>query len=456
MSLPRPLTLELTRAFLGGPWTRDGLYARASQLFAKTRNRPWLWTLVDRILGRFSPNAAVPVAQKVVRAIEDANFTISERSAESLLLIDPPPVWPGQMLPGPGPASRWPVPPVVSVSDLAEWLFLSVGELEWFANRGQWNSRSGVDRLSHYCYRWVPKRSGGLRLLESPKPRLKRIQRQVLDQILGAIPIHESAHAFRAGRSVVSFVEPHQNQQAILHIDLREFFPSISAERVNAVFRTAGYPEEVASRLTGICTTATPSMVLEAGLPRREGETPWLRWRSPHLPQGAPTSPTLANLCSWKLDQRLAALATAVSARYTRYADDLVFSGDRQFQRSLPRLRLLIAAIILDEGFDLHQRKTRVLVAGTRQQVAGIRLNHHANIPRETYDELKAILHNCRRFGPHSQNHAGHLRFREHLQGRLAYWSAICPDRMTRLQRLYDQIDWSLEAVSPEDPVDET
>jgi len=83
------------------------------------------------------------------------------------------------------------------------------------------------------------------------------------------------------------------------------------------------------------------------------------------------------------------------------------------------------------------------MLQGTRQQISGIRVNQHSNIPREVFDELKAILHNCRRHGPASQNHAGHAHFREHLQGRLAYWSAICPERIAKLKGIFDEIVWN-------------
>lgn len=288
----------------------------------------------------------------------------------------------------------------------------------------------------------MPKPSGGHRLLETPKPNLKRLQRRILDGILNHVPPHAAAHAFRTGRSIASHVAPHAGQGVVLHIDLREFFPSIRASHVNAAFRTMGYPERVARLLTGLCTNDTPTSVLNNALPRHLDEGTWQRQRSKHLPQGAPTSPALANLCAYQLDCRLEGLARTLSARYTRYADDLVFSGGRDFQKSLPRLRILINAIVLDQGFEIRHRKTHVMPAGTPQQVSGIRLNVHPNIPRETFDELKAILHNCCQFGPDSQNRAGHPAFREHLQGRLAYWSSVNPERIIKLQQSFDRIVW--------------
>jgi hypothetical protein len=148
---------------------------------------------------------------------------------------------------------------------------------------------------------------------------------------------------------------------------------------------------------------------------------------------------------------RLSGLARRANARYSRYADDLVFSGDREFERSVPRFRVLVCAILLDEGFAIRRRKTRVMRSGRRQVVAGIVVNRRFNVPRDEYDRLKAILCNCRRFGPHSQNRSQLPCFREHLQGRVAYVRMVHATRGQRLQVLLDEIDWgSPEPISGE------
>lgn len=168
-----------------------------------------------------------------------------------------------------------------------------------------------------YHYRIFRKRSGSVRLIESPKPRLKELQRQILAFLLDKIPLHPAVHGFRVGRSIKTFAVPHVGQRVILRMDLQNFFPSISRARVQAMFRTAGYPERVADLLGGICTNATPRDVWN-NLPF-EVDPVLLRetrslYREPHLPQGAPTSPALANLCSYRLDCRLAGLARSAGA----------------------------------------------------------------------------------------------------------------------------------------------
>ena len=125
-----------------------------------------------------------------------------------------------------------------------------------------------------------------------------------------------------------------------------------------------------------------------------------MRWlyAKPHLPQGAPTSPSIANLCAYRLDCRLSALADTAGAIYTRYADDLAFSGDTDFARVAKRFQLHASATAMEEGFRVHHRKTRIMRRGVCQRLAGIILNEHPNLPRNDMDRLKATLMNCIRF----------------------------------------------------------
>ena len=165
-------------------------------------------------------------------------------------------------------------------------------------------------------------------------------------------------------------------------------------------------------------------------------------WRARHLPQGAPTSPALANLVAYRLDVRLHALAQKLGATYTRYADDLAFSGDQRLERAAKRLQVLVGVIAAEEGFELHFRKSRFMRQGVRQQLAGVVVNVRPNLKRKAYDELKATLYNCARQGPESQNRAGHADFRRHLAGRIAYVKMLHPERGAKLQALFERIVW--------------
>ena len=341
------------------------------------------------------------------------------------------------------------LPDLPTRGDIAKWLNLELPQLEWFADVGGRNFRADDERLRHYAYKWVAKRSGGFRLLEIPKSRLRALQQRILHELIEYVPPHESAHGFRARHSCVTNAGQHIGQQVLVSLDLQDFFVSVSALRISAMFRTLGYPDSAARVLTGLCTSQVPSPVLDARDPAKyEFEQPrpdWLtrkRFQSPHLPQGAPTSPALANLCAFNLDLRLQAAAEALDARYTRYADDLVFSGGRQFEHAAGRFIPLVGAIALEEGFSMNFRKTRVMGRGSCQKINGIVVNERMNVARRERDQLKAILHNCVRHGPTSQNRAGLADFRSHLMGRLAYVQMITPLHGQRMERLFEQIVW--------------
>ncbi len=207
----------------------------------------------------------------------------------------------------------------------------------------------------------------------------------------------------------------------------------------------AGYPEPVADLLGGLCTHATPRRfwkTLGKGIDVERMIEARALYAWQHLPQGAPTSPALANLCFWRADSRLTGLARAAGAAYTRYADDLAFSGDENFERGISRFAARVAAILEEEGFAVHHRKTRVMRQGVRQYLAGIVVNEHPNIVRADYDRLKAILTNCARLGPDTQNREAHPNFRAHLQGRVAFVASVNPTRGAKLRSLFTQIKW--------------
>jgi len=168
----------------------------------------------------------------------------------------------------------------------------------------------------------------------------------------------------------------------------------------------------------------------------------WEWYGRPHLPQGAPTSPALANICAWRMDRRLSSLAEACGAVYTRYADDLAFSGDESFERSIERFATQVAAIVEEGGFRVNHHKTRIMRQSARQHLAGLVANQRVNVRRAEFDLLKAILTNCVRLGPESQNRDGHPRFREHLEGRVAFVESINPAKARRLRAILDRIRW--------------
>jgi RNA-directed DNA polymerase len=408
---------------------------------------PWFRPIAGRILATFNRQEPDPLRRLVDFLERDKGCVRAFRRYPLAFHLSRKP--PPGMAPSSGAPTSWKVPAITTAAELAGLLCITPHELDWFADNQGRERSCRIEALRHYRYRWVAKRSGTFRLIEAPKLRLKRFQRVVLDAILAHIPPHEAAHGFCPGRSINTFVRPHVGRAIVLKMDLRDFFVSITNARVAAIFLTAGYPELVAKLLAGLCTNTVPTDVLNQ-VARSDPDLlrltmPWQDqrpYRLPHLPQGSPTSPALANLAAYRFDTRLAALATASGAVYTRYADDLVFSGDQAFARSVDRFKVPVAAIAIEEGFAVQHRKTRAMRPGVRQSAAGVVINQKVNIPRDEYDRLKATLCNCVKHGPAEQNRSGATDFRAHLAGRVAHAARLNPARGQKLVRLLEQIRW--------------
>ncbi|HEX7260912.1 MAG TPA: reverse transcriptase family protein [Luteolibacter sp.] len=419
---------RLAAALTAGPMEdREALMARARPLVGDLRKARWLATLVRNLSLEFgeAPRPTVRRIAERIRAHE--GFVKAWADGRGRISI-------GQvaarMVPAADAPRTWEVPEMTTLGDLADTLRLHPDDLGWLISRNS----------EHYRHCWqVKPKSGRFRLIESPKVLLKFAQRQVLRKILHAIPPHEAARGFRPGCSVRDFVKPHTGKVLLVRLDLEDFFPSITAARVLQIFMTAGYPETVARALTRLTTHAAPRSVLEEkalAWPERH------RLATPHLPQGAPTSPALANLSAFRLDCRLAGLAKAAGAAYTRYADDLLFSGGEDFARQARRFEVTAGAIIIEEGFQPNHHKTRVLRQGQKQHAAGLVLNEKPNIDRREFDRLKAILTNCARHGPASQNRGNHPDFAAHLEGKLAWVRFIHSGKEAKLRAIFERIDW--------------
>lgn len=351
-----------------------------------------------------------------------------------------------RMHPATGAPQTWQVPRLTTLLALGRWLHLDPAELEALRARSRRERSTVLPRHQHYHWQWIPRRGGMPRLIEAPKVRLKAVQRRILDGLLAHVPAHDAAHGFVRGRDCRSFVAPHTGQRCVLRMDVRDFFVSFRRARVLRVFLNIGYPELVAQALADLCTTRTPRAVCSQGLGPPLGVATAELLRSKltprHLPQGAPTSPTLANLATFSLDARLRGLAKTFGATYTRYADDLLFSGSAEFARDAARCEVRVAAVLLECGLEAAHRKTKVMRAGASQRAAGLVMNVHPAIPRRDRELLEAILVNCVRRGVAGQNRGGHPDFRAHLRGRIAHVASVHPGLGMRLLGLFEQIVW--------------
>lgn len=443
----KTIARSLATTFVAGTLDENDLVERGARVLGKR----WRWLghmarrLAQSCLGEICPRKAV-IEQWILR---DRGFVRAyERHDLSVESLFDSHVARPTMRPS-GAAKRWDIRPLCNAGELAEWLGVTLPELDWFADLRRLLGKPCSPILRHYRYRTLSKKLGQFRLIEAPKPRLKDIQRRILTDILDRVPAHEAAHGFRRGRSVVTFATPHVGSDVVIKLDLEDFFPSIPVAQIRATFRSIGYPESVADLLTGLCTTLTPLDQLNGVFcasddARRDARMArqMRKYAQLHLPQGAPTSPAIANLCAYRMDCRLAGLAIAVGAKYTRYADDLVFSGGSDLGRGAKRFAIHASAIIMEEGFSVHHRKTRIMRRSARQRVAGMVVNQGLNLPREDFDRLKAILTNCARHGPHTQNRSGHENFRGHLEGRVSYFEMVTPVKGGRLRELFNRICW--------------
>lgn len=295
------------------------------------------------------------------------------------------------------------------------------------------------EKRSHYWVKWIKKRRFGHRLIEAPKPTLKLVQQKILREILDPVPSHPAAHGFVPGRDIVSNAQPHVGQAVVVKFDLEDFYPSVTFSKVVAIFRALGYSREIAIWLARLTTSALP---MSAKFPDKNPYSIALFTRR-HLPQGAPTSPAIANLAAFAMDVRLTGLAKKFGANYTRYADDLTFSGDHRFLKQLQRFIPLCEQVVLECRFHTNKAKRRVLRQSNRQTVTGVVVNERPNCSRKDFDQLKAVLHNCLRTGAAAQNRAGHEDFQAHLRGRVAHFRHLNPARGERLLKMFNSISWN-------------
>jgi hypothetical protein len=272
-----------------------------------------------------------------------------------------------------------------TVADLAKWLDTPEAELrEWLTSRPMWTRGYEYTRFT------IPKRRGGERTIEAPSDKLKSLQRRILHRLLNPLPVHAAATGFVRGRSIVDNAKPHVASGVVINLDLADFFPTITVERVTALFRALGWDADSSTILSRICTN--------------EG----------HVPLGAPTSPAISNLICRRMDARLTGLVEHYDGSYTRYADDMTISlpglgrnkrlrarkPDKPARSERPdrfpsrKLLTLIRQIIEEEGFRIQmKKKVRIQRPHQRQTATGLVVNQDVNLPRATRRRIRAMRH---------------------------------------------------------------
>jgi RNA-directed DNA polymerase len=443
------VSLALAAAFLDGKWTVKSATKRGAAAVGVKPKK--VMPVAERVIAAYQVpplDRRRELAAFIASFDELGELTKSHKNPRKVVRVIEHRLPVAQASP-----SAWPVRPLSTALEIGQWLNLLPSDLDWYADARSLE-RTAAAKLRHYDRHWVYGRSGRVRLLEAPRPNLKAFQRIVLRDIVGLIPPHEAAHGFVPGRSVLTYAAPHVGADAVVHLDLQAFFATVTAGRVYGVFRTAGYPEAVAHCLAGLATTVLPyADRRSAPQALRDEDLDGRHWllsalSQPHLPQGAPTSPALANLVAYRLDLRLAGLARAADAGYTRYADDLAFSfRGADASRRARRLVDAVGPIVREEGFRINRSKTRVTLASQRQHLCGVVVNERPAVSRRDRDQLRAVLHNCVQRGPMSQNREQRPDFRAHLLGRVAWVESVNPEHGEQLRTLFEQISWPVAAV---------
>jgi RNA-directed DNA polymerase len=256
----------------------------------------------------------------------------------------------------------------------------------------------------HFYRRFeIPKRNGKSRVIHEPLPNLKEIQKWILFNILNKCSVSSYAKAFVKKRSVRDNAHFHKNKEMVLKLDLVDFFGTIKFERIYSLYRQLGYSEEIATTLTHLCS-----------LKRK-------------LPQGAPTSPALSNIVSKKLDKRIFGFCNKNQIRYTRYADDMTFSGN--FKAGI--IIKFVRTILIDDGLKLNEKKTRLMKRHQSQRVTGIVVNEKLQVPRELRREIRKNVFFIKKYGLSShleKIECEKSNYVRHLLGKVEFASFINPN----------------------------
>jgi len=312
------------------------------------------------------------------------------------------------------------LPPIHNAVDLATAMGITVNELRFLAFARK------TSTVSHYVQFTLPKKSGGERLISAPMERLKRAQHWVLEHLLEGRWLHDAAHGFRAERSIVSNAEPHVGREVVINVDLKDFFPTVTYKRVKGLFRSLGFSESIATICALLCTEPRQVSV------DVDGQRYHVAMTERFLPQGAPTSPAITNLLCRALDARLSRIAAKLDYRYTRYADDLTFSGPREANPG--RMLRRVHWVVEQEGFSVHPDKTRVLRKGRRQEVTGVVVNETCSVNRATLKKFRAVLFQIDKDGPEGKRWGRSGDVIAAVEGFANYVAMVNPEKGTPLQ----------------------
>ncbi len=257
------------------------------------------------------------------------------------------------------------------------------------------------------------------RTIFAPSKRLKKRQRWILTNILNKIKVSDCAHGFELNRSIKTHAELHADHDYVICMDIKDFFPSITEKMVISLFKQIGYTTNASCELARLCSYNSV------------------------LPQGAPTSPKIANIICKRMDKAIQRYAKENNITYSRYADDLTFSSNDEMRGLIDE----ITEIANKYDFSINNRKTRIFSPGEPKFITGLVVqNGIVRVPKHFKRDLKKEIPFCQKFGVliHLQNSNSphYINYREHLYGKSYYVNMIEPDIGEKFLAELDKIDW--------------
>ncbi len=288
----------------------------------------------------------------------------------------------------------------------------------------------------------IPKKSGGVRTISAPTKLLKSFLTYTNRLLQAFYLAPDYVTGFVPEKSVVDNAERHVGMNYVFNTDLKDFFPSISKSRVWATLKY--YPfkfnDTIADAIAGLCCTEV----------KIDGEKRWV------LPQGSPCSPVLTNIVCRNLDRELHKLAKEYNLRYSRYADDITFSSNRNVFRKGGEFQQKLETIIIAQRFSINEKKTRVQDKKQRQEVTGLVVSDRVNVTREYVRDLDNLLYIWEKYGeaeayakflvhysPKHNLHRNKPNMQSVVQGKLLYIKMVKgadSEVWRRLQRRFNNL----------------
>jgi RNA-directed DNA polymerase len=312
-------------------------------------------------------------------------------------------------------------------------------------------------RFNQYTRYRISKKndSRSFRYLMSPDSKLRYTQKWMNQNILQKVKLSNSSTAYSNAKTPYLNAKIHDSSEQVLRIDLLKFFDTITEIRIQETFEKLGYTNQLAKQFALLTTTHhnngfwnTLSRDEKQKLKVLEDYKPAI------LPQGAPSSPQLSNIVAQRLDIRLEKISKVVGCRYSRYADDMIFST-KSPEGSLPNI-IEVGQIINEEGFIVNEKKTKIFKKGMRQYVTGFTVTHGTNISKKARREIFTHLYYSKKFGPYN-----HLRrwmeikgirkeiiynFQGWLFGKISFVLSVDGKIGGKMLSMYNTIDWALDA----------